>query len=185
MKLFRVFLITVLIISAGCSPQAGRKILACFFDGVETRKIHDTTRDEHAALSSSETSHKADVVQVIKDSVHYHQPYRDNKCNLCHNFDEPMNKVSPQDDMCYSCHTNYPKKFEFLHKPVANGACTKCHSPHYSKNPSLLLNMGNELCLNCHTEARFRESDIHKKSVDRRCNECHDSHGGSNHYLLK
>ena len=179
-----IYRLLFMLVIISCSPRTGHKVLSVFFDGVPS---DDTNRN---LASSFDTIHSNKNVVTslnsikIADSVHYHQPYRESKCDVCHQQDKSINMYKSQEEMCYACHTNYPQKFEFVHSPVADGMCTRCHSPHFSKNPSLLLAVGNDNCTKCHSKQKLAKDEVHLNNSDKLCTNCHDPHGGSDHFRV-
>jgi predicted CXXCH cytochrome family protein len=73
------------------------------------------------------------------------------------------------------------------HKPVAEGRCTDCHSPHASDEKGLLVDKERELCLGCHgpVQAKFTASKaFHPAKVNGgRCTICHAPHSADERWL--
>ena len=53
-----------------------------------------------------------------------------------------------------NCHDKAEFSKKNVHKPVAEGKCLGCHSPHSSDNDSLLLKLPIRVCLDCHADVR-------------------------------
>jgi predicted CXXCH cytochrome family protein len=175
--------ILALIVTA-CSPKMGNGVLKFFFDGVPEKNSKDSVITTTAFL---DTVHKNTniVAPQVTAETYYHPPYKERACTKCHNGDVPGKTTFSQGDVCYSCHTDFQKKYEIVHGPVAGGFCTTCHSPHYSSNKKLLLNKGQAICLNCHTQSQVMKNSSHADIGDASCTECHNPHGGSDRYFSK
>lgn len=90
--------------------------------------------------------------------------------------------------VCGACHADSMARQEksvAKHKPVEEGKCSSCHSPHSSNNVFLLDNASTiDLCGTCHDWQRHKSHPIGAKIVDPRnrnlsldCLSCHRSHG--------
>ena len=75
------------------------------------------------------------------------------RCAICHYnwvhafFEEhrdgelapfPEEIMVKKKELCFSCHDDDMTKMKFIHGPVANNECNKCHNPHTSEHASLL-----------------------------------------------
>ncbi len=118
-----------------------------------------------------------------------HPSYTKGKCDACHTDKNGKSAKLKMEmpKLCYSCHTDYEKN-DFIHGPVAAGACTLCHSPHESPNPRLLITSTiNELCTMCHTEKgdMLKSGENIHPPVKDSCINCHDPHSEKNLFQLK
>ena len=131
-----------------------------------------------------------------------HGPVK-NKCINCHNpHGSPTSKFflnQDQFDLCLGCHMNQGKNPNEIpqisiaripHKPVIDGQCTGCHTPHASNFKKLLKDGPQEtkLCFSCHKEkaAEIKNASfIHGPIREGLCTACHAPHGSDSSYLLK
>lgn len=135
-----------------------------------------------------------------------HNPVTE-ECIGCHNPHGSESEVFlrvPKLTLCVSCHEKATpglmhriENAHAPHRPVAEGKCVACHSPHAS-NFNRLLNKGPreaDICLSCHRETvvlvrrtttltNFRDGDrnLHYLHVNREngrtCLDCHEVHTG-------
>jgi predicted CXXCH cytochrome family protein len=71
------------------------------------------------------------------------------------------------------------------HKPVEDGLCTKCHSPHQAKLAKLLLAQAPDMCLACHKDLKERMSkETNHPPAAGDCRVCHKPHGSPQDKLL-
>jgi predicted CXXCH cytochrome family protein len=131
-----------------------------------------------------------------------HAPVKD-KCINCHNpHGSTTSKFFLNQDqfsLCLSCHINQEKNPNEIpqisiarmpHKPVIEGRCTGCHTPHASNFKKLLKDGPQEtkLCFSCHKEkaAEIKNASfIHGPIREGLCTACHTPHGSDSSYLLK
>jgi len=75
---------------------------------------------------------------------------------------------------------------EFVHKPVGDGECLKCHRPHYSREENLLLADSPAICEGCHEKENkvFMQRHGNIPFRDGNCTSCHESHSSKNKGLL-
>jgi DmsE family decaheme c-type cytochrome len=89
--------------------------------------------------------------------------------------------------VCLDCHTDFQDKLKsrFVHTPVKNGACARCHSPHTSNHGKLLAASTSEICLTCHKSViPAKAVSSHKVVTEGACVKCHDPHASTNKALL-
>lgn len=99
-----------------------------------------------------------------------------------------MLRSDPAQDLCLSCHeTDSFMNSEYVHGPVATGACILCHESHSSWNPNLLVKEGRDLCLFCHEQVdqRLAEARHSHEAVKGACTECHNPHGSEYKMFLR
>lgn len=175
-----LFFILALIITA-CSPKVGNNMLKFFFDGVPEKIRQDSV----VTTTVSDTVGNISKIAVpeVNAETYYHTPYKEGACTKCHDREAPGKTTFSQNEFCYICHTDYQKKYKFVHGPVAAGFCTACHAPHLSDNKKLLLNRGQAICVNCHTLNQVMKNINHADIGYASCTECHNPHGGSDRYL--
>ncbi len=70
-----------------------------------------------------------------------------------------------------------------LHKPVAEGKCTACHTAHKSPLPSLVRPQAQKLCDGCHPLNKLSEK--HPKLSAAECLTCHKGHYSQRPHLLR
>jgi predicted CXXCH cytochrome family protein len=92
------------------------------------------------------------------------------------------------DSPCFQCHAKKDFSDKFVHKPVAEGNCQKCHNPHVAKYAGLLVTMTTELCYDCHDDLRQAaegKKNVHKPFSAGNCLACHDPHSSENKGLVR
>jgi len=186
-KTFR--LCAMLIVAAslgGCSSLTMYKITSTIFDGVPSMPPAEKyCKDYHDEAMLDELTEEAKRQQQKTEKGSDHPPYAEKKCSNCHDKNKESGFVVEADKLCVHCHIGFPKG-EFIHGPVAVGACLKCHLPHSSSFPSLLVKPRSEICNVCHLEART-STGLHKMSLSKEiaCVDCHNPHAGNNRYFLR
>jgi len=151
--------------------------------------------------------------EVRKDefkSRHVHAPLKDG-CTVCH--DPHGSKVEfhlrtvkdangrykkvkqPIKALCLSCHQKLNPKIaeqilhsKVTHKPVAEGKCTICHTPHSTNFKKQLRAPVSTICFTCHKKMqKLIEGSLYKhgpvKTND--CTLCHLVHGSDHKDLLR
>jgi predicted CXXCH cytochrome family protein len=131
-----------------------------------------------------------------------HAPVKE-KCIACHNpHGSTTSKFFLNQDqlrLCLGCHMNQEKNpneipqisiAKMPHKPVVEGQCAGCHTPHASNFKKLLKDGPQEtkLCFSCHKEKALEiknASFIHGPIREGQCTPCHAPHGSDSSYLLK
>ena len=143
------------------------------------------------------------------NSLYVHKPVREGcvSCHDPHGSAAPMHLKTVKDgnggylasdrpirDFCLTCHeklnpdiSRAMKGAEVPHKPVAEGKCLYCHTPHSTNFPKQLKDMPADLCYSCHKDmgkkikkAKYRHGPVRRGN----CAQCHQVHGGSRKYLL-
>jgi predicted CXXCH cytochrome family protein len=170
-----------------CDPLTVHKVTTTIFDGVPSMPPAEEYCREYHQMALSEERSKELKLALTKQGVSesQHPPYAEKRCNDCHDKNTESGFVVPPEELCGHCHKGFPST-QFVHGPVAVGACQKCHLPHNSPNPSLLIKPKGEICSLCHTEPRVAQA-MHAKvtATGMLCTDCHDPHGGNNHYFLR
>jgi len=98
-----------------------------------------------------------------------------------------INAELPAKGLCLDCHQDDYNNRDYVHGPVAVGACTVCHSAHTSSFKNLLLDSPERICLQCHEELKpsaLEKRHMHKPMVDG-CITCHDPHASDNRFQLQ
>ncbi|BAT71034.1 cytochrome c family protein [Thermosulfidibacter takaii ABI70S6] len=89
---------------------------------------------------------------------------------------------------CFKCHKRAAFDKAVVHKPVREGGCINCHSPHVSRFDGLLNYRTPEICYQCHIREKVKFSKIvvfHSPVKKGKCLTCHDPHSSSYKNLLK
>lgn len=171
----------------GCDPIGRHKVLSTIFDGVPSLPPPEQICNEYAekriAEVKDELSDKKKMLVI--DTKSQHAPYQEKKCNDCHDKTSQNGLITAPTKLCLVCHSGFVKG-QFVHGPVAVGACSACHQPHSSKFPSLLKTEQNAICSTCHREKRTA-SAMHDRLAAQGigCTDCHDPHFGSTPFFLK
>jgi predicted CXXCH cytochrome family protein len=168
-----------------CSEPARSRVLNFFFDGVD--QPEEDRRRGYAPTGraiSGELGEAAARRGQPERLMVIHAPYRENKCDACHNANTGLLFQPPQ-GLCRSCHADIPGPAPFVHGPVIVGACLACHHPHGSAYPHVLLADASSLCFNCHRQEDLGPAPYHILPAEQTCNECHDAHGGADQYFLR
>ena len=177
-------ILILIVIFAACSPKAGIGFLKFMFDGVPDKGKTDSINTALAAVADTSKKNVQVALTTALPDVFYHVPYKENECTACHDASAPGTMAFSQAEVCYTCHTDFKTKYEYVHGPVAGGFCTSCHAPHLSKNKKLLLRTEQDLCLNCHSKSLIMQNEVHLDIGKTICTECHNPHGGSDRFIL-
>ena len=182
-----IYLLFVVVVSLfwACSPKFSHDVKSFLFDGVpDPYKVEISAINDSLKLDS--TSIKGVFRNpIIRNEFNQHPPYKKRECESCHDRGQMSKSKLPSPELCYQCHDDFNKTYEFLHGPIAAGNCTQCHNPHQSKLKNLLLKKSQDLCFNCHDSKKIIVNKIHEKIKDESCTTCHNPHGGSNIYSLQ
>jgi predicted CXXCH cytochrome family protein len=178
--IFFLLLAALLSFLIGCSP----KVVSFFFDGVPNPG--DSLHIALDTLNHSDTIPGKDIAGIAPtSSMQYHPPYKNRKCNLCHDPSSGGKLIQKQPALCYNCHDGFNTIYLNVHGPVDLGACSACHAPHMSENKNLILRTGQDLCFYCHDSRDISRNGKHKITENTDCQECHNPHGSNKKFLLK
>lgn len=130
----------------------------------------------------------------LKESLssnYVHFPFKQGKCDACHNVHASKQKDLMKDDVnsvCLGCHEGIRNLFSkgIMHSALKKGTCTDCHSPHAGMNKYLLAKEEKGICWNCHEilKEQFNKSHVHKPFKDGGCSSCHNAHASPEENLL-
>lgn len=111
----------------------------------------------------------------IKKLVSFHEPFKENKCKLCHVITPERRKKPRAMLFCFNqdCHKSELLDKEFVHEKTVGENCYLCHLGHASVYEKLLKDNQEPLCRSCHpllrdtnqrlaaeTEGEEKEEDI-------------------------
>lgn len=174
-----------------CDPLTRHKVSSTIFDGVPSmppadqfcQDFHEKKVLELAAAAAKVPTAAEELKK--KEAASGHPPYKEKRCNDCHDKTQDSGLIKPKDQVCFVCHPGIMDKF-YVHGPVAVGACLDCHDPHSSTEPALLKVEKKKLCVTCHKEKRVADA-MHTKVTDSgmACTDCHNPHDGDAKYFLR
>jgi predicted CXXCH cytochrome family protein len=171
-----------LVALAACAGTSRQEVLSFFFDGVPPPGGFPAAAQTGPLESPGAISPTGLV--AAPQRFFPHTPYRQNKCEGCHDATGGQLVRPIQEGLCLTCHARLVEEQKFVHAPAAVGDCALCHHYHGSPYPNLLLVDPIKTCLNCHDRSDLSEGEHHAQP-DRACNECHDPHGGDNRFFVK
>jgi predicted CXXCH cytochrome family protein len=112
-------------------------------------------------------------------------------CTGCHRIRQDLTAESFEttggENPCFQCHSDKVGLLEeeYVHGPVAGGACTICHDPHGSDYASTLVSPVPVLCETCHDQLSGENKPVqHYPFLRGWCIDCHDPHATSNKWVL-
>ncbi|HBG06623.1 MAG: cytochrome C [Geobacteraceae bacterium GWC2_58_44] len=172
----------------GCDPLTRHKVTSTIFDGVPSLPPADQyCQDYHerALLEEKQLASKKKTTAEIVESGSSHPPYKEKRCDKCHDKSKESGLIKPRDELCFVCHPKIIDNY-YIHGPASVGSCLECHEPHSSGQKSLLKAERGKLCIVCHKEARIATS-MHDKvtSSGLFCMDCHNPHAGAVKYFLR
>lgn len=170
------------VLSLACSQTTRYHVLSFFFDGVP-----EVGRGGPAGAQAGDRASPAvePGPTVLPKRFYAHTPYRENRCQGCHDPTSGQLIRSVAEGLCLSCHAKLIADARFVHGPVAVDDCTVCHHFHGASFPNQLLLDPVATCLNCHDRADLSTGDHHAMPDPRSCEECHNPHAGDNRFFLK
>jgi predicted CXXCH cytochrome family protein len=182
-----VFSLTVIVMLAffGCSAVHRHKTLTFFFDGVPDTNGMQSTKILDSKEKTDSAGMKGFIAKADKPKIYYHEPFKERKCDACHDKSTMGKFLKPQPMLCYQCHDDFSQKFKVVHGPVGGGYCTACHNPHSGDSEKLLKRPGQRLCLYCHSSVQVMKNEMHKDIADANCTDCHNPHGGEDRTMLR
>lgn len=173
--------VAALLLAACSTPQERHRVLSFFFDGVP-----DPDAPAPVAEAAAEDGGPSASGEAARGSLH--EPFAERQCKACH--DTTRRLAAAGDAMrgegawaaCRRCHADpavvgedahIVREGEWLHGPVALGACAACHVGHKSGFPYLLRFERTEgACRGCHEGVDRRSGSMF--TLD--CITCHDPH---------
>ncbi|GMU21889.1 MAG: hypothetical protein AMXMBFR13_19770 [Phycisphaerae bacterium] len=187
-RLLSSAVLSVVTLVAACSdPQSRYRVLSFFFDGVPEPGAAPPPRGYQPRLSpaAQAMAGAAEERPAAIPLTYSHVPYRDNRCDVCHNPGSGLLFRTAQEGLCRKCHPDVPGEVPFVHGPVAVDDCLACHSPHAAAWPGLLVQDPAKLCLRCHVRAELTTGPHHATIDTRACGDCHKPHGGADRFFLR
>lgn len=125
----------------------------------------------------------------LKESLsrsYVHFPFKDGKCNSCHDSHAGNAKGLLKEDinsLCLGCHDGIKKLLtkNHVHQAVKRGVCTDCHYAHSGENKYLLVKAQNVLCWDCHSKLKeqLTKSYVHAPFKGGECSSCHNPHASA------
>jgi predicted CXXCH cytochrome family protein len=176
--------VAIALVVAACAETTRYRVMSFFLDGVPQPGAAPTPAS--AALTPApagilpEPAARTTATRLIP-----HTPYRENRCDGCHDAEGGQLIRPVQEGLCLTCHGVLVSGRAFVHGPVAVNDCTVCHHYHAAPFPNLLLADVRETCLMCHDRADLSSGDHHAAIDERSCTECHDPHGGDNRFFVR
>ena len=137
--------------------------------------------------------HKNQKISII-NSKYLHKIVKNEGCIGCHDShgSNTTKYLLKKDELtlCVDCHRKETKKVikhiensRVVHKPVAEGRCAGCHSPHASNFKKLLKEGPDDiaLCFSCHKKMEKQAKSApykHGPIREELCSPCHEPHAG-------
>ncbi len=179
-------------LGVACAETTRYRVLSFFIDGVPppgtTPGLRESASGQAQSLDPTQTAGGPERRPSRWQIVHFHPPYRKNRCSECHNRDTGQLVQPPEEGLCRTCHTDIPGDARYVHGPVAVDACVFCHHHHQSIHPKLLLRDVMSICYRCHQAEDLTRGE-HHNTVGRPdggpCIDCHSPHGGDDRFFLK
>lgn len=168
---------------AACSPTTRYRVLSFFLDGVPPPQAPGAVTAP-TPLTPEQTA-AAPTPALPPARFIPHTPYRENRCDGCHDAESGQLIRTVQEGLCLNCHGELVSEPAFVHGPVAVNDCTVCHHYHAAPFPKLLLAEPTPTCLTCHDRADLSAGGHHATIEQQSCTECHDPHGGENRFFVK
>jgi len=111
-----------------------------------------------------------------------HAPAATGACEVCHQYVDPARHTFELKHqgaaMCDFCHIGKTDSAGLhVHKPVQDGQCVSCHTPHGSENRNLLRGATTAAtCLTCHESVIKDKPHVHPPIASGDCLGCHKAH---------
>lgn len=172
----------------GCDPLTRHKVTSTIFDGVPAMPPADQYCQDYyekKLVEEKESANKKDSKQKVAEAGSSHLPYKEKRCDKCHDKTKDDGLIKPKEKLCFHCHPDINDGY-FQHGPASVGSCLECHEPHSASAPSLLKTEKGKLCQTCHKEQR-QASDMHSKVITAGmfCMDCHNPHAGHVKFFLR
>lgn len=171
----------------GCDPLTVHKVTSTIFDGVPSMPSAEQYCQDYHEKKLAESRDSANKKSASETAANgsIHPPYKEKRCDKCHDKSKDSGLIKPRDEICFVCHPKILNK-PMLHGPAAVGGCLECHDPHSTGFPSLLKVEKGKLCATCHQEPR-QAAGMHDKvtSSGMVCTDCHNPHAGDAKYFLR
>ena len=169
-----------------CGPMDRYLVLSALFDDVPRPGVappvgYAAPFPELAGADEEARAQKAALASVSRS----HPPYREHRCDRCHNLGTGDLWRTGREGLCMSCHRELTKPLSYLHGPVAINDCMVCHHHHGSARPYMLQKKATTLCLQCHKREQLLTCPGRDPEKAADCADCHDPHGGMNRLFLK
>jgi predicted CXXCH cytochrome family protein len=120
-----------------------------------------------------------------------HFPFKQGKCNVCHNSHAGDLKGLMRDEinpLCLNCHEGIKNALNknYIHQALKKGVCTDCHNAHSGENKNLLVKAQKEICWSCHESLKeqLQKTYVHNPFKGGECSSCHDPHASSEEDLI-
>jgi predicted CXXCH cytochrome family protein len=108
--------------------------------------------DKKLGDKGEQFAQEQDEPYPIKKLVSFHEPFKENKCKLCHLI-TPERREKPRAMLfCFNqdCHKSELLDKEFVHEKTVGENCYLCHLGHASVYEKLLKDSQEPLCRSCH-----------------------------------
>lgn len=170
---------------SGCDPLTVHKVTSTIFDGVPSLPpAEQYCKEFQEKKAVEEKSASNDKIQKA-DAGSSHLPYKEKRCNGCHDKGKDSGLIKPKQELCFVCHPAITAN-HFAHGPAAVGSCLECHEPHSANYPALLKVEKGKVCLGCHKEKRLADGMHDKVTANGMfCTDCHDPHAGTSAFFLR
>ena len=133
--------------------------------------------------------HKPLKERLSQSDVHF--PFKQGKCEACHNIHASDLKNLIKEDMnslCLGCHEGIKNLLAKgnMHGALKKGVCTDCHYAHAGANKYLLVKEEKKLCWDCHEalKEQLKTSFVHSPFKEGGCASCHNAHASPEEDLL-
>jgi predicted CXXCH cytochrome family protein len=187
-----ILVLAGILLLCACTPEKKYRVLSFFFDGVPNpageSKLSDNSTETEKTIAAEvgEMRRRAQLAKGEADKEVYksqHPPYVKRKCSSCHDKTSRNMLTASKAKLCFNCHSRSKFKGQYVHGPVAGGACLMCHLPHNSKLSYLLSKSTPALCLQCHEKECFPAREHTDGVTD--CLKCHLPHVGEDPMFLR
>ena len=171
------------VVCVACSQTTRYHVLSFFFDGVPEPGRAGAGIELQPGEQTGPAA--APAPARVPKRFFAHTPYRENRCEGCHDATSGQLTRSVPDGLCLTCHSKLTADARFVHGPVAVNDCTVCHHFHGSAFANLLLADPVATCLNCHDREDLSVGEHHAGLDRNSCVDCHNPHAGGDRFFLK